>query len=545
MSFHCRFVPVLIRIAFTATLVVAVLVLVAGSSIAAHAQTYKDIYNATGGNQVQNPVGAIAQGRDGNLYGASSTGGTFYGAIFKFTPAGKTKVINDIGYFPDGGLTLGTDGFLYGVDSDGGISGNCGESACGQVYKLTSAGKVTILHDFTNEGDGESPQSAPIEATNGLFYGTSNSTVYSVTSNGVFSTLHNFTGSDGSDPSGGLLQGSDGNLYGDTVSGGSNGDGVIYKISPAGGFSVLHNFTGAPDGAGAYSPLIQANDGNFYGVTIAGGSFYGIVFQLTPNGKYTVLHTFSNGPNDGAAPSASLMQATDGKLYGVTSGGGTSGDGTIFSITTDGAYSVIYNFLTATGYQPSSPLKQNTNGLLYGETYYGGPSNCGTFYSLDLGLSPFINLMTTSGTELSKVEIFGQGFSKTLSEVKFGGVPATTIAVTGTTYITATVPAGAQSGSVTVTTGSTTLTSPQTFTVLPALTSFTPASGPVGTEVTIVGSALLKTTAVSFNGVAAKEFTVNSDTQVTAEVPTGATTGKITVTTKAGSAISKASFKVK
>jgi uncharacterized repeat protein (TIGR03803 family) len=547
MSMRCRLTAVLIASLSSLPLFFATL---AGTALPAGAQTYKDIYNAGGLNGIQNPVGAIAQGRDGNLYSASSNGGTFYGAIFKVTPAGVAKVINDIGYFPDGGMTLGTDGDFYGVDSDGGVFGNCGEAACGQVYKVSSGGKMTLLHNFTNGGDGESPQPAPIEATNGIFYGTTNSTVYSVTSKGVFNTLHTFTGTDGTNPQGALVQGSDGNLYGETVSGGSAGDGVIYKISPGGDFAVLHNFTGAPDGAQGDFPLIQASDGNFYGVTLAGGSFYGIVFKLTPGGNYTVIHTFSDGPGDGAAPSAGLMQATDGNIYGVTSGGGTSGDGTIFSITTGGAYSVIYNFSPATGYNPSSPLRQSTSGKLYGETYIGGNLSicggfgCGTFYSFDLGLSPFVRLMTTSDAELSKVEILGQGFSKTTSEVKFGGVLATTIAVTGTTFITATVPAGAQTGPVTVTTGTTTLTSTQTFSVLPALTSFTPASGPVGTAVTIVGSALLHTKGVTFDGVAATKFTVNSDTQVTADVPTGAKTGKIAITTTTGSAVSKASFKV-
>jgi uncharacterized repeat protein (TIGR03803 family) len=522
----------------------------AGTAITAQAQTYKDIYDATGGNLIQNPTGVIAQGRNGSLFGASETGGTFYGAIFTFTTAGKAKVINDIGYFPAGGLTLGSDGQFYGVDGDGGVTGNCGLAACGQVYKVTSAGKVTILHNFTGNGDGDSPQSSPIEASNGLFYGTTpstngnNSTIYSVSSKGVFTTLATFTGSQAGYVQAPLIQGSDGNFYGQTVTGGTSNDGFIFQATPAGAITILHNFTGAPDGVAGNYALLQASDGNFYGVTSGGGSFYGIVFKLTPAGKYTVLHTFNNGPNDGSNPNSSLIEASDGKLYGVTNSGGTTNAGTIFSITTGGAYSVLYNFSTATGENPSTPLRQDTTGKFYGGTFNGGAHNAGVLYSFDMGLPPFVSLTTTSGAELSKVGILGQGFSKT-SIVEFGGVAATKITVSGTTFITASLPTGAQSGPVTVTTGSTTLTSQQSFAVLPAITSFTPTSGPVGTVVTITGTGLVQTNGVTFDGVAAAKFTVTSDTAVTADVPTGAKTGKIGITTKEGSAVSKASFKVK
>ena len=115
--------------------------------------------------------------------------------------------------------------------------------------------------------------------------------------------------------------------------------------------------------------------------------------------------------------------------------------------------------------------------------------------------------------------------------------------LSGTTSITATVPAGALTGSVTVTTGATTLTSTKTFQVTPMITSFAPPSGPVGTSVTITGTGLEQTTKVTFDGKSTT-FTVNSDTQVTADVPSGAMTGKITVTTKGGSATSATSFTV-
>ena len=535
-------------VAFAAAIVAVAFTVAA---VPVHAQTYSVIYVAPGSPGIQNPLGLIAQGRDGNMYTVSSNGGTFYGTAFKFSPAGAVTVINDVGYFPYGGLTLGSDGNFYGQDSDGGVVGNCGLSAGGQVYKLTPAGALTVLHNFTGGTDGCNPMAAPIEGTNGIYYGTTpntnNGTVYSVTSGGVFTTLHTFDVTDGQGAYAPLVQGTDGNFYGDTVYGGSNGDGVIFKMTPAGTLTVLHNFTGAPDGAQPYYGLTQATDGNFYGVAVGGGTFYGTVFKITPAGVFTVLHTFQNGPSDGAGPSSSLTQGSDGKLYGVTSAGGTTGGGTIYSITTTGTYSLLYNFVdsSATGYNPSSPLRQSTNGKFYGDAYYGGETstcNCGVLYSFDMKLGAFVNLQSSAGKEGAKIGILGQGFSAS-SVVKFAGVQATSIVRSGTTFITATVPAGALTGKVTVTTGTKTLTSAQTFNVTPAISAFDPPSGPVGTSVNITGTGLLQTTKVTFNGKSAS-FTVVSDTSVTATVPTGATTGKIGVTTKGGTATSTKSFTV-
>jgi uncharacterized repeat protein (TIGR03803 family) len=536
---------------FAAFAAAIIILAFAGAAVPVHGQTYSVLYVAPGAPGIQNPLGLIAQGRDGNMYTVSSNGGTFYGTAFKFTPAGAVTVINDVGYFPYGGLTLGSDGNFYGQDSDGGVVGNCGLAAGGQVYKLTPAGALTVLHNFTGGTDGCDPMAAPIEGTNGTYYGTTpntnNGTVYSVTSGGVFTTLHTFNGADGQGAYAPLVQGTDGNFYGDTVSGGLNGDGVVFKMTPAGNLTVLHNFTGAPDGAQAYYGLTQATDGNFYGVAVAGGTFYGTVFKITPAGVFTVLHTFQNGPSDGAGPSSSLIQATDGKLYGLTSGGGTTGAGTIYSITTSGTYAVLYNFAdsSATGYNPSSPLKQSTNGKFYGDAYYGGEfstCNCGVLYSFDMKLGAFVSLESSAGKEGAKIGILGQGFGAS-SVVKFAGVQATSIVRSGTTFITATVPAAALTGKVTVTTGATTLTSAQTFKVTPAITALDPASGPVGTAVNIAGTGLMQATKVTFNGKSAS-FKVISDTEITATVPTGATTGKIGVTTKGGTATSTGSFTV-
>jgi len=533
-----------------------------GPSIA-QSQTPTVIYALPGGTgEPVSPDGwTIAQGRDGNLYVTTQYGGTEgpWGTVFSVTPSGTPNLVESSIPWPFG-VTLGTDGNFYGATVFGGTNG------VGTVYKLTPKGVMTVLHSFTGGADGDRPLSPPIQAASGLFYGTTtsqsvaDSSVYSVTSGGVLKTLHTFTGTDGQNVNA-LIQGTDGNFYASTCSGGTSNDGVIFKMTAAGKVTVLHNFAGS-DGSGACWALVQASDGNFYGVANTGGTAgAGVVFKVTPGGTYTVIHNL-NGTTDGAYPDSSLVQATDGNLYGVTSSQSAYDIGTLYRVTTGGTFTTLYSFTSgftfnADGGYPQSALIQHTNGLLYGSTFTGGDSSCGTviysgeyhnvpgcgvIYSLDISAAPFVNLMTTSGKELSKVEILGQGFSSS-SIVNFGGVAATKIALTGTTYISATVPAGALTGSVTVTTSATTLTSTKTFKVLPTVTGFTPPSGPVGTPVTITGTGLTQATKVTFNGKPAS-FTVNLDTQITATVPTGATTGKILITTPGGSASSSTKFTV-
>ena len=281
-----------------------------------------------------------------------------------------------------------------------------------------------------------------------------------------------------------------------------------------------------------------------------------MIFKITPSGHYTVLYNL-NGTTDGNGP-GSLVQATDGKLYGTTNNECTGNSGTIFSVTTSGTFTTLYSSTGGTdGAFPVSPLRQHTNGLLYGTTYAGGDLNdcssvvcgifeylgCGLVYSLDIGAAPFASLVSTSGKEGAKIGIRGQGFT-VASVVKFGGTQATAVTRSGTTFLSATVPAAALTGSVTVTTGATTLTSNNIFRVTPTFPSFNPTSGPVGTPVVLSGTGLAQTTKVTFGRVAATTVTVNSDTQVTANVPTGATTGKITITTAGRSVTSRTNFTV-
>jgi hypothetical protein len=184
----------------------------------------------------------------------------------------------------------------------------------------------------------------------------------------------------------------------------------------------------------------------------------------------------------------------------------------------------------------------STNGTFYSTTEQGG-IGVGSFYSVSNGYSPFISLVNvTSGAEGVKVGILGQGFSSK-SVVEFGGTKATTTKPSGSTFILATVPTGALTGDVTVTTGSTVLSTLASFKITPTYKSFTPPSGPVGTVVTFNGTGLNQTTKVTIDKIAAS-FTVVSDSEITVTVPTGAATGKIVVTTKGGSVTSTTSFTV-
>jgi uncharacterized repeat protein (TIGR03803 family) len=536
---------------------VAVSVLVIAASLAANAQ-YSVLYNfGTNSGDPYQPQysGIIAQGRDGNLYTTTDGGGAnFYGAVLQITPAGTLKVMYSFdfthGEAPGSGLTLGTDGNFYGTTYLGGTS------SVGNVFKITSSGTLTVLYNFTNGSDGGSPNAPPVQGTDGNWYGTTSTggangqgTVYKMTPAGVLTTIYSFDNTHGAQPRDPLVQGTDGLFYGTALYGGTIGYGVIFKITTAGKLTVLYNFDTAHGGY-PVSPLIQGNDGNFYGTAEDYGSVGGgVAFKVTPAGAFTVLHNMNAG-TDGETPLAGLVQASDGNFYGTNFGQGSGSVGTLFEMTPTGTLSVLNNFDGTHGAQPNVTPLQHTNGILYGDTYEGGSGSlgcaagtCGVFYSWNGSLPAFAGLVSTSGKVGAKIGILGQNFSSS-SVVTFGKAQATTVTLSGTTFITATVPSGATTASVTVTTTSGTLTSNKKFRVTPQITSFTPTSGPVGTVVPITGVSLTQTSKVTFGGVAAKTFTVNSDTLVTATVPSGAKTGKIAITTQGGTATSSGTFTV-
>jgi len=541
---------------------VVLLALIAFLATAAHAQTFSVLYNFgsfPGDALVPVQPGTIAQGRDGNFYSTSGRGGNYnMGSAFKLTPAGQIMVlygfggtfINNEGSFPSSGLTPGSDGSFYGAAYTGGAYN------VGTVFKITPSGTLNQLYDFTGGTDGASPLAAPIEGSDGNLYGTAaagganHGIIYKITAAGKFSLLHTFAGSDGGFAQSQLIQGTDGNFYGTTSGGGANGNlGTIFKITPAGKLTTLFSFDSV-HGTSPDASLIQGKNGNFYGSARFGGLYgHGVIFMITPTGRLSVLHDFCPvaGCADGSSPDTALVQGSDGNFYGVASDGANS-YGTLFKMTPAGAFTVLHTFDPTSGWTPVT-LTQPTNGLLYGAASAGGTgtgcgssSGCGTFFNLNLGLPPYATFLpqASSGKVGSSVGIYGQGFNSA-SSVLFGSVSASfTVSTDG--YLTATVPSGAATSPITVTTATATLKTPRNFRVLPQITSFTPSSGPVGTNVQISGNTLIHANKVTFGGVAATAFTVNSDTQVTATVPTGAKTGKIIIFTSAGSATSPATF---
>lgn len=518
------------------------------------AQSFSTLYNfGTQPNDPQFPIysGIIAQGRDGNLYSTSPQGGTNgLGTVFKITPAGNLSLLHSFTSAegsPNSGLTLGTDGNFYGTTLNGGTA------TLGTIFRITPSGVYTVMHNFAS-GEGAFPYDPPIQGPDLAFYGTTSGggggsgTVYRLTAQGQFNTIYDFDFLHGYQPLSPLVLGNDGNFYGTAHGGGAVSDfeGVVFKLTRGGQISVLENFS-TSIGSQPDSGLTLANDGNFYGTTSQGGSTNGgTVFRVTSAGKFTTLHNI-NGLSDGAQPFAGVVQANDGNFYGVNSGGGSIGRGTLFEMTPAGAYSVLHNFDISAGSQAEVTLTQHTNGIFYGDTSQGGPlcgGACGIFYSLSTGLPPFTAMLPqlSAGKVGATIQFLGQGFTGTTA-VSFAGTAAA-FKVVSDTFLTATVPNGAVSGSVTITTPAAVLTTNRKFRVTPQILGFTPTSGSVGTPVTITGVSLSQTAKVTFGGVAAPSFTVNSDSQVTATVPVGAKTGKISITTPGGAAASAGTFTV-
>ena len=235
-------------------------------------------------------MAGLLQGKDGNLYGTTYYGGASdRGVIFRITPSGALTNLHSFnvtdGAFPQAGLVQASDGNFYGTTSQGGISNK------GTVFRVGSTGGFTNLWSFTGGDDGAFPAAGLVQASNGSLLGTTyGKSVYGVGYGNVFemrlsgnvTNLHSFAGSDGANPGATLVQGSDGNFYGTTFSGGTSNQGTVFRVGPDGDFRSLYSFTGN-SGAFPQAGLVQGSDGSFYGTTSGGTPMdgYGTVFKIT------------------------------------------------------------------------------------------------------------------------------------------------------------------------------------------------------------------------------------------------------------------------
>lgn len=462
--------------------------LCAASAITAPAQTFATLVDFDYTNGFSPYYMSPAQGINGNLYGTTAQGGIGGdGTIFEITPAGTFSTVfnfdGDDGDYLLGGLVQGADGkSLYGTTTNGGANYNDGT-----VFKITAAGKLITLYDFCAQpscSDGANPIAGLTQSVNEdeTFYGTTDNggantvgTVFKITGAGSLTILHSFNFTDGANPYAALIQATDGDFYGTTSGGGANGYGTVFKITPSGTLTTIYSFcsqTNCSDGTVPYGGLVQGTDGNFYGTTSTGGGSNdnGTVFRMTPSGVLTTLHSFQSSENDGADPEATLTEATDGQFYGTTRAGGRENGGVIFRISSTGKLANLHSFCLyseqcTTGTLPIGGLVQATDGTFYGSTYQGGTYNVGTVFSLSTGLGPFVAFTRGAGQVGRSFGILGQGFTGTTS-VSLNGTPVPFV-VELDTFIEATVPAGAATGYVIVTTPGGALTSNVPFHVVP------------------------------------------------------------------------------
>jgi len=399
---------------------VIVLVVLAGRAFNVNAQTVTEtnLYSFAGDPDGKSPYeeGGLMQGSDGNFYGTTYQGGLHNsGTVFRISLSGSYTNLwsftgGSDGYSPKAGLVQGSDNNFYGTTEFGGMNNN------GTVFRINPSGTQTNLHSFAGyPTDGRDPDNL-VQGSDGNFYGTTFhggastncgngvggcGTVYRISPSGSEMILYSFGSfpTDGYNPYAGLVQGSDGNLYGTTPNGGTHNHGTVFRISPSGSYSNLYSFVGSPsDGSTPLADLVQGSDGSFYGTTTNGGTYGdGTVFRFNPSGTYTTLYSFAGGATPGFC---GLIQGSDGNFYGATGSGIYSTNGAVFRISRSGSYTNLYSFLGSPtdGTDGSDGLVQGSDGSIYGTTGAGGSHNDGTVFRLTVPLSSPANQI--SGIQL-------------------------------------------------------------------------------------------------------------------------------------------------
>ena len=354
----------------------------------------KVLYSFAGGSDGEEPMGKLIQAKDGNFYGVTPAGGGYDGGtFFEYDPATGTETVlhsfgnGSDGRYPIGSLIQATDGNLYGVTSSGGTHG------FGTIFEYNMTTRAeTESYSFPSSPGAGSPVGSLVQAEDGNLYGLSMGgangvgAIFEYNLTGATATvLYSFSNSISLvGLTGGLIQ-VGGNFYGVTA---TMGRDSLFEYDPtAGTLTTVHTFGSIPaDGAAPVGDLIQASDGNLYGLTTGGGmSYSGTLYEYNPSAHtYIVLHSFVNYPTDAAQPVSGLFEASDGNLYGSATGAGAYGGGGVFEYNLKShSESLLYSFAGgADGSQPQGGLIQGSDGVLYGMTYAGGASSVGTIFAL-------------------------------------------------------------------------------------------------------------------------------------------------------------------
>ena len=355
------------------------------------------------------PVGDLLEATDGLLYGMTVNGGTSQsGVIFSFNPVSAAyNKLQDLdsarGNYPSGSLTQAANGKLYGMTYKGGsnndgviFSFNINTSTYAKLYDLDSA-------------NGSDPFGNVVQAADGKLYGLTSQggadnlgVVFSFdTSSSVYTKLQNLDNASGAMPFGSFVQATDGKLYAMTFQGGDNNTGVIFSFDPsADAYAKLKDFGTNVNGRNLSGSLVKASNGKLYGMTVFGGSdSRGVIFSFDPaTSVYLPLVNFDSA--NGANPYGSLVQAKDGKLYGMTYKGGAHNAGVIFSYDiASSAYTKLRDMDSATGCNPYGSLLQAIDGKLYGMTFSGGTAMDGTIFSFDPVSDAYIKLKDFNYTD--------------------------------------------------------------------------------------------------------------------------------------------------
>ena len=371
-----------------------VLVLGVATTPSAQAQTFNDLYNFTGASDGGEPYAGVVRNSAGNLYGTTYLGGSSSdGVVFEVSATGTETVLYSFTGSPDGQYPFAPvirdkAGNLYGATLEGGASGY------GTVFKVTKKGTESVLYSFAGTTDGCYPYGGLVQDKAGNLYGTTaecgtsgQGTVFKVSKAGKETVLHSFAGgsSDGAYPFyTTLLRDKTGNLYGVTEEGGASSYGVVYKLSKKGKLTLLHSFTGGTtDGCYALGTPAMDKTGNLYGTAEAcGASSAGIVWKVTKKGTETVLYNFTGSTSDGGYPVSGVARDAKGNLYGDCEAGGASSDGTVFEVSKTGTLTLLHSFAGSDGEYPFGGVILDAKGKLYGTALEGGTGNYGTVWSL-------------------------------------------------------------------------------------------------------------------------------------------------------------------